>query len=125
MADTEQQQQQQELTPKKESDSRPKTLDLLLGSDSPASSNDSSDPVQDEVESYFKQEQSPRDSSLLNWLKVNGHRFPLLARLAWKYLAITTTSTPAELVFSVAGFVVSRLRASLSPEHICRYACQE
>lgn len=51
MADTEQQQQQQEPTPKKESHSRPKALDLLLGSDSPASSNDSSDPVQDEVES--------------------------------------------------------------------------
>ena len=117
MADTEQQ-QQQELTTEKESDSRPKALDLLLGSDSPASSGDSSDPVQDEVENYFKQEQSPRDSSPLDWWKVNGHRFPLLAGLARKYLAITATSTPAERVFSVAGLVVSRLRASLSPEHV-------
>ena len=57
MADTKQ--QQQELTTEKESDSRPKALDLLLGNDSPASSSDSSDPVQDEVENYFKQEQSP------------------------------------------------------------------
>ena len=32
---------------------RPKALDLLLGSDSPPSSSDSSDPVQDEVENYF------------------------------------------------------------------------
>ena len=93
-------------------------MDLLLGSDLPASSSDSSDPVQGEVENYFKQEQSPRDSSPLNWWKVNGHRFPLLARLARKYLAITATSTPAEGVFSVAGLVVSRLRASLSPEHV-------
>ena len=90
-------------------------MDLLLGSDLPASSSDDSDPVQDEVENYFKQEQSPRDSSPLNWWKVNGHRFPLLARLARKYLA---TSTPAEGVFSVAGLVVSHLRASLSPEHV-------
>ena len=39
-------------------------------------------------------------------------------RLAKKYLAITATSTPAERVFSVAGLIVSRLRASLSPEHV-------
>ena len=113
-----QQQQQQDLTTEKESDSRPKALDLLLGSDSPASSSDSSDPVQDEVENYFKQEQSPRHSSPLDWWKVNGRRFPLLARLSRKYLAITATSTPAERVFSVAGLIVSRLRASLSPEHV-------
>ena len=118
-ADTEQQQQQQQdQTTEKESDSRPKALDLLLGSDSPASSSDSSDPVQDEVENYFKQEQSPRHSSPPDWWKVNGHRFPSLARLARKYLAITATSTPADCVFSVAGLIVSRLRASLSPEHV-------
>ena len=52
MADKEQ--QQQELTTEKESDSRPKALELLLESDSPANSSDSSDPVQDEVENYFK-----------------------------------------------------------------------
>ena len=45
--------QQQQLTTEKESDSRLKALDLLLRSDSPASSSDSSDPLQDEVENYF------------------------------------------------------------------------
>ena len=88
--------EQQDLTTEKKSDSRPKALDLLLGSDSLASSSDSSDPVQDEVENYFKQEQSPGHSSPLNWWKVNEHRFSLLARLSRKYLAITATSTPAE-----------------------------
>ena len=77
MADTEQ--QQQELITEKESDSRPKALDLLLGS-----SSDSSDSVQDEVENYFKQEVSSRFISP-DWWKVNGQRFPLLARLARKY----------------------------------------
>ena len=52
------------------------------------------------------------------WWKGNGHRFPLLARLARKYQAITATSTPAEGVLSVAGLVVSCLKASLSPEHV-------
>jgi len=43
---------------------------------------------------------------------------PTLAGLAEKYLAITATSTPAERIFSVAGLIVSQLRASLTPEHV-------
>ena len=103
-------------TVQKESDP-PQALDILLGSDSP-SSNEGCDPVQDEVEGYFKQQQSPRETSPLEFWKINKCRFPVLACLARNYLAITATSTPAERVFSVAGLVVSRLRASLTPEHL-------
>lgn len=111
-------QEMETTTAEKEVELRPKTLDLLLGSDSPGSSIEDSDPVQDEVEDFFKQQQQPRDSSPLEWWKVNACRFPTLAVLARKYLAITATSTPAERVFSVAGLKVSRLRASLTPEHV-------
>ena len=88
-----------------------------MGSDSP-SSNEGFDPVQDEVEEYFKQQQSPQETSPLEFWKINKCRFPVLACLARNYLAITVTSTPAERVFSVAGLVESRLRASLTPEHV-------
>ena len=44
-------------TAEKEVELRPKALDLLLGSDSPGSSIEDSDPVQDEVEDFFKQQQ--------------------------------------------------------------------
>lgn len=111
-------QEKETTSAKKELELRPKALDLLLGSDSPGSSIEDSDPVQDEVDDYFKQQQQPRDSSPLEWWKVNKCRFPTLAGLARKYLAITATSTPAERVFSVAGLIVSRLRASLTPEYV-------
>ena len=111
-------QEKETTTAGKELKLRPKALDLLLGSDSPCSNNEDTDPVQDEVEAYSKQQQQPRDSSPLDWWKVNKGRYPTLAGLAKKYLSITATSTPAERVFSVAGLIVSRLRASLTPEHV-------
>ena len=111
-------QEKEATTAEKEVKLRPKAIELLLGSDSPGSSVEDSDPVQDEVEDYFKQLQQPRDSSPLEWWKVNQCRFPTLAGLARKYLVITATSTPAEQVFSVAGLIVSRLRDSLTPEHV-------
>ena len=91
-------QEMETTTAEKEVELRPKTLDLLLGSDSPGSSIEDSDPVQDEVEDFFKQQQQqqPRESSPLEWWKVNACRFPTLAVLARKCLAITATSTPAE-----------------------------
>ena len=56
-------QEMETTTAEKEVELRPKALDLLLGSDSPGSSIEDSDPVQDEVEDFFKQQQQPRESS--------------------------------------------------------------
>ena len=49
---------------------------------------------------------------------MNGNRFPHLENLAKKYLAIPATSTPSERVFSVAGIVVDKRRAALTPEMV-------
>ena len=67
-------------TVQKESD-QPQALDILLGSDSP-SSNERFDSVQDKVEEYFKQQQSPRETSSLEFWKINKCRFPVIACLA-------------------------------------------
>lgn len=53
----------------------------------------------------------------LEWWKQNKHRFPILARLAKKFLAITATSAPAERVFSIASKILSNTRVGmLGPE---------
>ena len=82
IADTE---QQQELTTEKESDSRLQKV----------TSSDSSDPVHDEVECFFKQEQSPRDSFPLTGKKLMGH-ISFVSKTGNR-----VTSTPAEHEFSL------------------------
>ena len=103
---------------RRESSSGPKALDILLGHESDDDSMEITDHVKNEIEDYFKQIQTPCDTSPLDWWKVNKYRYPTLALLAQKYLTITATSTPSERVFSAAGLIVSRLRSSLTPDHV-------
>ena len=89
-------------------------LDRLLGEEK----LDDESSIQDEVKSYLQERPIKRKDDPLSWWKVNGSRFPHLERLAKRYLAIPATSTPSERVFSVAGIVVDKRRAALTPEMI-------
>jgi hypothetical protein len=51
----------------------------------------------------------------LEWWRANNNKFPVLASLAQKYLAIPATSAPSERVFSVAGLTIAKDRARLDP----------
>ena len=101
-------------------------LTILLGDDytSKASINsetddsEDSDPVLKEVELCLKEKPIAREEPPLGWWKENQHRFPLVSRVAKRYLTIPITSTPAEQVFSTAGLTVTRLRSCLTPEHV-------
>jgi len=48
----------------------------------------------------------------------NENKFPLLSKVAKKYLAVQATSVASERVFSTAGDVVTSQRACLSGEHV-------
>ena len=48
----------------------------------------------------------------------NADRFPSVAKLARKYLAIPATSVPSERVFSAAGNIVTARRNCLSPDNV-------
>ncbi|CAI5661729.1 unnamed protein product [Oreochromis niloticus] len=102
-------------------------LDTLLGTDSEEEDcNENTDQggdgeneaVRKEALLYFGEAPIPRDNDPLTWWKNNAARFPTLATLAKSYLAVPATSTPSERLFSVAGNIVTRKRASLTAEHV-------
>ena len=99
-------------------------LAVLLGDDytneniTSNGDSDDTDPVLKEIESYLKERPIDREEHPLEWWKENQHRFPLVSRVAKRYLTIPIMSTPAERVFSTAGLTVTRLRSCLTPEHV-------
>lgn len=84
-------------------------------------SNNKNDPIEcakTEVNLYFTEPAIGATENLLCWWKKNEMKFPLLARLARKYLAIPATSAPAERLFSVAGLVLEEKRTNLKPNKV-------
>lgn len=56
--------------------------------------------------------------STYQYWSMNQHRFPYLAILAKKYLAVPGTSASSERVFSVAGLTITKNRSNLNPETV-------
>ena len=54
----------------------------------------------------------------LQWWLDHGRHFPILSRIAKKYLCIPATSVPSERAFSVAGYIVNEKRSCLLPESV-------
>ena len=55
---------------------------------------------------------------LVDFWKGNEGKYPLLAKLAKKYLAIPATSVTAERVFSKLGLLLSKRHLTLDPENV-------
>uniref|UniRef100_A0AAQ6AK64 HAT C-terminal dimerisation domain-containing protein n=1 Tax=Amphiprion ocellaris TaxID=80972 RepID=A0AAQ6AK64_AMPOC len=104
-------------------------LDSLLGSDGEdedraSQGEDVHTQVRNEVLTYFGEKNLAKEENALQWWKANRDRYPMLARLAKSYLCIPGTSTPSERLFSAAGNITSKKRASLSQEHVDIFALQ-
>ena len=54
----------------------------------------------------------------LKWWKTKQDTFPIISKLARRYLAVPASSVPSERVFSVAGTIVNKKRSRLTPSHV-------
>ena len=54
----------------------------------------------------------------LEWWKSRQSSLPVLSEVARSVLAVPATSVPSERIFSKAGQIVSKRRASLKPNHV-------
>ena len=71
-----------------------------------------------EMDHYVKSPIADPECDPLRWWKANNIRYPLLAKIAKKYLSICATSCPAERLFSFSGKIVSTHRNNLKPEKV-------
>ena len=67
---------------------------------------------------FFTEEPTGMETDVLAWWKVHSDRFPLLAPVARKFLAIPGSSVPSKSVFSAAGAIVTKTRSSLHPWNV-------
>uniref|UniRef100_A0A8C1N977 HAT C-terminal dimerisation domain-containing protein n=1 Tax=Cyprinus carpio TaxID=7962 RepID=A0A8C1N977_CYPCA len=74
--------------------------------------------IRNEVLAYFGERPLAKEENPLDWWRDNKDKYPTLAKLAKSYLCIPSSSTPSERLFSAAGNIASKKRASLSPEHV-------
>ncbi|GBC53159.2 zinc finger BED domain-containing protein 1-like [Rhizophagus irregularis DAOM 181602=DAOM 197198] len=69
----------------------------------------------DEITEYLRVEEIGFSECSFNWWSKNENRFPILSKMARKYLAIPATFTPSERLFSDAGNLMTVRHTSLSP----------
>ena len=78
------------------------------------------DQAEAELVRYKAEPQSPLEHCPLQWWRDHHTIYPLLSRLARKYLCLPSTSVPSESLFSISGIVVNEKRAALDPHNVNR-----
>ncbi|KAL3972557.1 cathepsin X [Sarotherodon galilaeus] len=76
------------------------------------------DSVEKELNQYLRTLEACPETNPLDWWKPHEAHFPLLAKLAKKYLCIPATSAPSERAFSTSGNTVTCQRSALKPERV-------
>ncbi|CAI6377428.1 unnamed protein product [Macrosiphum euphorbiae] len=99
-----------------------KSHSLLADSDDEDSHDEDEDMADEGLQQLKRYRQYaeivPKNIDPLVWWKANSYKFPVIAKLARKYLCIVATSVPSERLFSQAGQVVSQKRARLMPSRV-------
>jgi len=88
--------------------------DILLGKD-PA---ESMPEIHQQLENYIVEPLCKRSTDPLDWWKNNERRFPAVARLSRRYLAVPATAVPPEQAFAAGESALEQRRAVLAPENL-------
>ncbi|KAL0423628.1 UNVERIFIED_CONTAM: putative AC transposase [Sesamum radiatum] len=86
-----------------------------------------SDVVKSELDKYLGEdlEVFQKEFDILNWWKVNSHRFPILSKIARDILAVPVSTVASESAFSTGGRVLDAFRSSLSPKIVQALICAQ
>ena len=74
--------------------------------------------VKQEIDQYLTHPQLDISGDPLEWWISESVRYPILAKLAQKYLCLCATSVLSECVFSCGGNIVTDKRTCLKPERV-------
>lgn len=106
---------QEDFSPTSNRPGQRTALDQLLGD---ADETQAADLTHNEFDLYLSEPQINHNQNPLVWWRNNAKRFPIIARLAKKYLCMQGSSTPSERVFSTCGNTVTVKRNALDPENV-------
>jgi len=73
-----------------------------------------------EIMRYLRCPDEPKNVDPLLWWRDHKSSYPILSKLARKYLSIPSTSVPSERLFSDAGNHISAKRTRLTPDLVDR-----
>ncbi|KAK9961837.1 hypothetical protein ABG768_007237 [Culter alburnus] len=74
--------------------------------------------AEDEIKRYRAGRPAGLQDNPLIWWRENEKEYPLLARMAKRYLCVPGTSVTSERVFSTAGDIITAKRSCLTPGHV-------
>ncbi|CAG7719308.1 unnamed protein product, partial [Allacma fusca] len=88
----------------------------FLSSFIPTTGESDEHPIEDEIEEYLKENRCTRDSDPLEFYRKQADigKYPILCRLAKKYLGFPASSSSIERVFSIMGSLNRARRARLT-----------
>lgn len=80
-----------------------------------------------EVDLYLMEglEKKSPNFDILNWLKVNSTKYPILAQVARDVLAMPVSTVASESAFSTGGRVLNCYRSSLTPKTVEALVCAQ
>ena len=93
-------------------------LDFSESESSSDEENGPEDVVRAELDNFKREPLLDRDSDALKWWSEHEKKFPILQRLAKKYLCIPATSVEAERTFSALGVVLTKRRLSMTGANV-------